>query len=38
MKFNDLYQLMCETFNNNSEIIEEGSNHGDEKVIKNAIY
>ena len=37
MKFNDLYQLMTETFDNTSEVIEEGSGHGDEKAVKNLI-
>lgn len=28
---------MSETFNNDSEVIEEGSGHGDEKLVINAI-
>ena len=28
---------MSETFDNNSEVIEEGSGHGDERIIKDAI-
>jgi hypothetical protein len=38
MKFNDLYQLMTETFNDDSEVIGEAhSGHGDERKIKDAI-
>ena len=38
MKFDELYKFMIESFNHDSEVVEEGaSGHGDERAVRDLI-